>query len=513
MFKSSGGLRIFIFVSLVLCCTSSFAYSSKMRNAIIALNNLERGQNATSEEQKRIIGLFQDIIHSSKKPQPEAYFFMGQAYSMTVPMHLQDYEKAGQYYKIAMGQMLSDNDLWAKTLYNTGVYYYLRNFPTHDLAKAYELMSRAAKEDNALSDCLGMFYEYGIGCEVDPTRAMLYYQQSIAGGVDAYAKYYQLDYFLTCIAEDRLDSIAYDLFKTSQIDIMMRKSPYDDAYLSALTKSAEMGYLPAMFDLGTYYYYGTISGKSNEENMRQAEFWLKKAADAEYIPAIYQLGTLYEKLNIGANGVVTSEGFAKALPCYEKTAIAGYAPAQCALAVYEYNGLGGLNVDHAAAKNWLQISASQGYARANQLLKKLNDTEKKQKKAIQRERAQKISDAIRAIGNTITDIIAKQQKMSVSQNRRIQNTRMKTEEKISNSEADEGMGIDPDLLNRYSIDFKLYHKEWNDLVLDMYLGDVPYDNSRRIHMQEEMRKIREKYVGTRLEWKPNHMETWDGKRD
>ena len=502
-----------ILVLLMLCNTSLFAYSGKMQKAINALASLEHGNNATPEEQKRIVDMFQEIINSSKKVQPEAYFFMGEAYSSFVPIHLQDYEKAGIYYKTAMGQMLSDNKLWAKTLYNTGLNYYLRNVPTHDLAKAYELMSRAAEKEKALSDLVGMFHEYGLGCEVDPTRAILYYQQAIAGGIDAYAKYYQLDYFLNCITENKLDTVAYELFKNSQIDLIMRKSPYDESYLPGLTKAAEMGYLPAMFDLGTHYYFGAISGQSKEENVHQAELWLKKAADAEYIPAIFQLGTLYEKLNVDAKGAVTSEGFAKALPYYEKTAQAGYAPAQCALAFYEYNGLGGLKADPTAARIWFQISADQGYTRAKQLLAKMNEIEKKQRKAIQRERAQKIAEAINNISNSISCLLEKRQNMSAQQNRRMQNTRTKTPENISLSEQDEKNGRNPEQEKQYAMDVKHYN-DWRKLLLQMYIGEVPYDNTRRIKMQSNMRELREKYDGHRLlEWKPCHLETWDGERD
>ena len=76
-----------ILVLLMLCNTSLFAYSGKMQKAINALASLEHGNNATPEEQKRIVDMFQEIINSSKKVQPEAYFFMGEAYSSFVPIY------------------------------------------------------------------------------------------------------------------------------------------------------------------------------------------------------------------------------------------------------------------------------------------------------------------------------------------------------------------------------------------------------------------------------------------
>ena len=91
----------------------------------------------------------------------------------------------------------------------------------------------------------------------------------------------------------------------------MSNNPYDDSFLPNLTQAAEMGYLPAMFDLGSLYYYDRV-GNSHEDNMRLAEQWLKKAADAEYIPAIFQLATFYEKSSLEANGSITEEAYKKA---------------------------------------------------------------------------------------------------------------------------------------------------------------------------------------------------------
>lgn len=503
---------VFIFASLMLCSTSTFAYSGKLQNAINALANLERGNNATPEEQKRIVAIFREICRNSKKEFGEANFFMGEAYSMCVPRHLQNYEEAGQYYKAASGQMDYKNQLLAKALYNAGLYYYLKNVPTQNIAKAYEFFTRAAEKERALSDMAGFFHEYGIGCEVNPIRAMLYYHQALANGTDAYAKYYQLEYFMDCVAEDRLDTVAYEQFRNAQISMAMRNSPYDEAYLPALTKAAEMGYLPAMYDLGTYYFTGAISGKTKEENMQQAELWLKKAADAEYIPAVYQLGALYEKMNVDAKGVGTREGFAKALPYFEKTAIAGYAPAQCALAVYEYNGLGGLSADPGAARTWLEISSDQGYARAKQLLAQLNEMGKKERKAIQRERAQRIAEAVKNISNSISSLVEKRQKMSPRQNLRMQSTRTKTKQDISSSDEDEKVSRNRELENQYAQDSRHYI-EYRKLLLQMYIGEVKYDNVRRLEMQKHMRELREKYNGSLLEWQPCSLETWDGKKD
>jgi TPR repeat protein len=506
---------LFFLLLQVLCSSPSLAISKKMQEAINALASLERGKNATTEEQERVVGLFREIMRKDKKPNPDAFFFIAEAYSMSVPKHLQNLETAGNYYKIALGQMPSDHKYWAKAMYNTGLCYYYKKVPTQDLNKAYEYMSIGANKENALAAMVGLFHEYGIGCEVDPSKALEFYNKTISGGGDAYAHYYQLDYFVRCITENRLDTVAYELFKNSQVGFTMRTNPYDESYLPQLIQAAEMGYLPAMFDLGALYYYDGV-GTNHEENMRLAEQWLKRAADAEYIPAIYQLATLYEKLSAEANGAVTKEGYEKALPFYEKAAVAGFAPAQCAMAIYDYNGYAGLTIDKSAAKEWLQISADQGYARAKQILAKLNDLEKKERQEIRRERAQKIAEAAQAISDIINGLTKKQQKMSPSQKQRMQSSGYKQQPNTSSSDIDvthkeKAYPRDKELLHR-KYDMRVYD-DYADLLMNMYYGFSIYNDRNRRDYQENMRSLRMKWEAKGM-WigSPSKWETWDGTR-
>lgn len=504
---------LFFLLLQVLCSGSSFAISKKMQDAIKALASLEHDKNATVEEQERVVGLFQEIIRKDKKPNPDAYFYIAEAYSAAVPKHLQDFEASGKYYKIALGQMPGDHKLWAKTQYNTGVYYYYKKVPTQDLSKAYEYMSKGAEKENALASMVGFFHEYGIGCEVNPSKALNFYKQTISGGGDAYAHYFQLDFFVKSITEERLDTVAYELFKNSQIDLSMSNNPYDDSFLPNLTQAAEMGYLPAMFDLGSLYYYDRV-GNSHEDNMRLAEQWLKKAADAEYIPAIFQLATFYEKSSLEANGSITEEAYKKALPFYEKAAVAGFAPAQCAMAILEYNGLGGLAVDKTAARVWLQISADQGYARSKQLLTKLNDFEKKQRQEIRRERAQKFADAAKAISDIINGLVTKQQQMSPSQKQRMLNSGYRQHSDTPSfatdvTHNDKNIPSSAELHYR-NVSLRVYD-DYVDLLSKMYYGFFKYNDRDRRNYQETMKSIRTKWEAKGM-WigAPSKWETWDG---
>ena len=83
----------------------------------------------------------------------------------------------------------------------------------------------------------------------------------------------------------------------------------------------------------------------------------KESADMGYAPAMSDLGVCYE------NGQGTEKDLAKAVSLYEKAADMNYPQAQCNLGALYYVGVG-VPKDYASAVHYLSLAAEQRLARA-----------------------------------------------------------------------------------------------------------------------------------------------------
>ena len=405
---------LLLFVSTMPC----LAYSKQMIKANKALLALEKNANATAKDRQDVADQLQAVINTASDiaDKCEASAELGEVYSVHVPVQLRDYAKAAEYYSQAC-ELISKvygDEKWAenetvknlkyRAFYNTAYYRYFKRSPTQDIAKALEYFIVAAENNPSCANNIGEIYEFGIDCDIDPDQAMEYYSQAIYKGQDCYAKYFSAEYFINQITSDSLDSLAFDNFREGILQIRMGMEKLDyDKIKECLTTAAERGYVPAQYELGTQYKQEFFPGMSNADNMRLAEQWLKKAADAGYVPAIHNLGHLYEITSHDAKGQVTSEGRAKALPYYERAAIGGFPPSQCALAVFYYMGFGGKEKDLDAAEFWLECSADEGYQLAQSYL---NNLKNEKDLAEQRKQAQKnkSTDALSALANSLNSL-------------------------------------------------------------------------------------------------------------
>ena len=87
-------------------------------------------------------------------------------------------------------------------------------------------------------------------------------------------------------------------------------------------KAADLGYVPAIFQVGLRYIDGDGVGRS----MNQGQQYLQKAADKGYANALYCLGLLYQSGEVGFWGQEK-----KAFKCFSEAAEKGHAKAQIEL--------------------------------------------------------------------------------------------------------------------------------------------------------------------------------------
>ena len=128
--------------------------------------------------------------------------------------------------------------------------------------------------------------------------------------------------------------------------------------LKWLHRSADQGFLPAIDDLGEFYWLG--SNGVPQDNATGIKY-LRKAADRGVALAQYRMGNAY---GVG-RGV--SQSYTNAAAWYFKAARQGHAVAQNNLGVMYSQGLG-VQQNHAQAVKWYTCSAEQGYRSAQQNL-------------------------------------------------------------------------------------------------------------------------------------------------
>jgi len=446
---------IIAIILIVVCTTTCNAYSKQMIKANKALLALERKQNATQKDQQKVVDMLQEVINNATYilDKCEASIELAECYSENVPEQIRDYAKAGELYKNALELVCeqypsTDTDqaddvknLKWKAFYNTGYYCYYKRTSSQDLSKALEYFTEAAYYAPRFHRAVGEFYELGLGCDIDPEMALMHYTEAMHNGTDSHAKFYSTEYYVNQVSADKLDTLAFNDFREG---ILLQKMAGEqinyDQVKQHLTAAAERGYSPAQFELGTAYLNGKFSGGKSDENLKQAEEWLKKAADDNYLPALGNLAYFYET---GGKGYASDKGREKALPYYEQAAMGGYPPAQCALAVYYYMGFAGKEKSILAAQYWLECSADKGYKLAKDYLANLKSEiesaqkrkeEAEKRKEYEREHALDfLANALSDLGNTISNTISKRHKMTSSQVATMKRSSYKAEKNVNST--------------------------------------------------------------------------------
>lgn len=547
-----------LFIMLFVGTMSCQAYSKQLLKANKALMALYKNEKATLKDQQKVVDMLNAVINTTSDAgdKCEASLELAGAYSEQVPVQLRDYAKAADYYKKALelicekynsdadDEFKTIKDLKYRAFYNTALYCYYRKSPTQDFGKALEYLLVAADYNPLVNGLIGEIYEFGLGCDINPTLASEYYTKAIQNGDDLYAKYYGVEYFINQItngkgddneqASSSLDTLAFNNFRDGVLETKMGIERPDYAKVKqCLTIAAERGYLPAQYELGTDYMNGVLQGDSLTDNNTLAEKWLKKAADAGYIIAMHNLASLYEKMN-QKSGKATEAGFIKAFPYYERAANGGFPPAQCAMAVYYYNGFGGKEKNLELTEFWLEQSASKGYRRAQDYLSNLKSEiafKESQKNRPQQSTAEvlnSLANSLNSLARTLAGISSKQQNMTVSQLNRMRSSSYSNGRKQTNTVSNDNT-VDKSALikkayerQKRNMDYvhvqteRKVYEDYEDMLKKMYWGNSTYRDRDRKNYQDKMREIRQKWEakgfkicfsnGGKSEW-----ETWDGK--
>ena len=528
--------RIVFLLILIICSSQLMAQSKALNEAWTALQHLKANPNATADEQKKVVEMFQKVADSTPSEAGTAYLFIGETYSRRVAKHLWNDDLSLKYYQKSENLLPSQDANKGNALYNIALAYYY-DTPYQDLSLAHSYLSQAADYDHKLAGGVGNFYEFGIGCEQNPVLAAEFYLRAINAGVDKYASFYAVDYYMKQLQKERLDTTAYEAYKKAQMMSIAGGMSREDTvlYMQLVSKAASLGYIPAYYELGTKYLFDSMK-RDSAENMAKAIANMKVAADSDYIPAMYQLAAIYEYAYKG------NEGKTMAAPYFEKAAQWGYPPAQSAMGMYNFYGYAGRTADADLAEIWFRKSADQGWPYAKQWLDYLNKLEEERSRAEQKAAAQKLlaekdeKDAEKVskkksgwkavlaflgnVANVIADIGSVQTEFTSRQSSSMQQNkvRQKTVRISSNSSTTVSDGSPSERGHRLTgaqvaqiHQREKIYSDWASQLSNMYYGLDSYNDARRRHAQAEMRSIREKCEAMGLWHGSSQWETWDGR--
>lgn len=181
----------------------------------------------------------------------------------------------------------------------------------------------------------------------------------------------------------RSEDDSENLLSASELNDLGAKAKKEGNYKKAveyLRKSADKGYVLAMFNLGMCYEQGVGLSPS----ILEAWSWYKKAADKGYAQAMNSLGTICEKkqrnvgeammwyrkaadrgllvahFNLGTI-LMNQQKYEEAMRYLQKAAEQGFAAAQCNLGLLYERGLGTVQ-NYSKAFEWYQKAANLGIA-------------------------------------------------------------------------------------------------------------------------------------------------------
>lgn len=476
----------FLIVAMINSMTVHGQSAKQLQKAKELLAKVEKNSHASPSEHQQAVDALLKVADKHDRQEGEALLYLGEAYSRFVPQPFRDDSLSFHYYTNA-AEKLPEGELKGLALYNMGVYFY-KNSVHQDLAQAHSLFVLAAGFNDAVSVGAGETYEFGLGCPMNPSAAFAYYRKGIAAGADFYGKLYAIHYYMKQMEENTLDTMAYRLYREGVLEQSMGDKNRD-IYEKKLLKSAERGYLPAQFELGTLML---------QRDAVSARKWLKLAADSHYLPAVHQYGVACE--------YSTGYGIGVAYPYYKQAAEAGFPPAQCAMGVICQKGLAGVPANLSNAKSWYEAAADQGYPRASQLLEKVE-------KSIKAARWKLVLDAISQVAADIADMqqshkftpTVSPSTASPQSSSQTSNDSWKQKAEIAEKESR--------LLPLLHRDQKSYD-HWGSMLCNMWAGHSTYSDRDRKNYQASMREIRLRWEakGMSKYFYPSRWETWDGSR-
>lgn len=189
-----------------------------------------------------------------------------------------------------------------------------------------ELGKKALASDNKLAH--GFCYAFGLGVEQDYRKAFELFKEEAEKGV--------------LLALFWLGTFYYEGRGTEKSDPAMS--------LMWLTKAAERGDVVAQYNVGMHY----MNGEGVEKDPKAALVWFEKAARQGYAEGAFCAGLALRK-----NPHRTEEDLKQAVAWYQQAADAGHAFAQCNLGNCYANG-SGVEKNGPLAMKWFRKAAQQG---------------------------------------------------------------------------------------------------------------------------------------------------------
>lgn len=221
---------------------------------------------------------FLDFVKTNPELQGDAYRYLADLEFATF-----DTEAAMQHYSEALNRTPSDTDdyLYMINRRATGL---MRLGSYQAALKDYEYV---AQNNPFYSREYAMIYEFGWGVERDLEKSCQLYEQAARHGNDL---------AVVNLYENRW-RMAHPVPSADGYAEYMKKCFSQEGYMAGvpeLTASAEAGYAPSQYELGTLFKEGLLGANKRAE----AFTWLKRGADQHYLPAMHNLGFL-EDYNVG----------------------------------------------------------------------------------------------------------------------------------------------------------------------------------------------------------------------
>lgn len=132
-----------------------------------------------------------------------------------------------------------------------------------------------------------------------------------------------------------------------------KKDPHEA--LKWYMKSAEQGYLTAIYAIGTLYKSANLGPPDYDKAME----WFLKAGNLGYPNAQHSVGLMYKQ-----GGGSVKVDYEKCLEWYHKAALQGYGSAEYSIGILYNQGFGVVQ-DFVKAREWFTKAADQGYAMPN----------------------------------------------------------------------------------------------------------------------------------------------------
>lgn len=331
--------------------------NSELSSLIYRVKQIEEGKTVGPEEISELKNQLLDFAKANPETESEVHRYLGDLAFATM-----ETEESLKYYAKALDKLERDSDdyLYVYNRYAAGM---LRVRYYDEALREFEFL---ANTKPFYSIGLGAMYEFGWGVEPDLKKACQLYQQAMRAGNDfAVVNYYEARWRIwNPVPDPDKDGYAEYMFKCHDQEGFKAGVP-------ALTESAEAGYAPSQFELGTLLMHGNLGPNKQAEAFR----WLRMSADKNYLPAMHNLGFLIQmrcmdpiKGDINKpkipgtllfDGKVRIHSYESGMALIHQAAEAGYPPSQHSIgATYLRDG------QNDKAKLWLKRAADQGYKQA-----------------------------------------------------------------------------------------------------------------------------------------------------